>query len=154
MILSYGFIIFNDIPVHDGRDTPGCATLWLSVHLSERSLAGAKCLIYSRLSDSVVVAAQEILKVFRACGGGRRRKRSKKKSYHLEYLPNLSVCNCHDLFWTVHGKIPKHASSHVSLSHVPHLRIHWLMKFVEGCDRLSQCTTNICNIGGGIKTES
>ena len=41
------------------------------MRLSERSLAGAKCLKYSCLSDSVVVVAQEILKVFRTCGGGR-----------------------------------------------------------------------------------
>ena len=28
MMSSYVFIIFNDVPVHDGRDTLGCATLW------------------------------------------------------------------------------------------------------------------------------
>ena len=28
MMSSYVFIIFNDIQVHDGRDTLGCATLW------------------------------------------------------------------------------------------------------------------------------
>ena len=41
------------------------------MHLSERSLAGAKCLKYSCLSDSAVVVAHEILRVFRGCGGGR-----------------------------------------------------------------------------------
>ena len=43
----------------------------ISVHVSERSLAGAKCLKYG-ISDSVVfVVAQENIKAFRACGGGR-----------------------------------------------------------------------------------
>ena len=37
---------------------------------SDRSLAGAKCLKYSRLSDFVIVVAQENTKVFRACGRG------------------------------------------------------------------------------------
>ena len=41
------------------------------MHLTDRSLAGAKCLKYSWLSDSVVVVAKEIVKVFRACEGGR-----------------------------------------------------------------------------------
>ena len=41
---SYVFIIFNDIAVHDGKDTLGCATLWKGVNLSERSLAGVDLL--------------------------------------------------------------------------------------------------------------
>ena len=58
MMSSYVFIIFNDIQVHDGRDTLGRATLWQSVHLFDRRLAGAKCLKYSWLSESVIVVAQ------------------------------------------------------------------------------------------------
>ena len=66
---SYVFIIFNDIPVDDGRHTLGCATLIFQAQSFLQKSGRRK--VFEIFRSILLLLRKKILKVFRACGGGR-----------------------------------------------------------------------------------
>ena len=69
----------------------------VSEHLSERSLAGAKCMKYDCLI-MLLSLHKKILKVFHACGGGR--------GFTILSYWSVQFCGFHvDPFWNFREKV-------------------------------------------------